>query len=110
MRDDLRVFWNIPKQDELSNTIHNVVVLSIDDTLAEVDATAFGWKQMLRSGFTDWGGTVTTIYAVSPTNDMKSSILDYIENLDTTNLVDSVWFWPRKVDAQYRSTAIPSKK
>jgi len=110
MRDDIKVFWSIPEQSQLSDTLHNVVVLTIDDTLAEIDATAFGWKQMLRSGFTDWGGTITTIYAVSPDENIKSSIKDYIETLDTKNIVDTVWFWPNGVEGQYRSTAIPSMK
>ena len=110
MRDDIKVFWSIPEQSQLSDTLHNVVVLTIDDTLAEIDATAFGWKQMLRSGFTDWGGTITTIYAVSPDENIKSSIKDYIETLDTKNIVDTAWFWPNGVEGQYRSTAIPSMK
>jgi len=110
MRDDIKVFWSIPEQSQLSDTLHNVVVLTIDDTLSEIDATAFGWKQMLRSGFTDWGGTITTIYAVSPDENIKSSIKDYIETLDTKNIVDTVWFWPNGVEGQYRSTAIPSMK
>lgn len=110
MRDDIKVFWTIPQESQLSDKLHNVVVLSIDDTLAEIDATAFGWRQMLRSGFTGWGGTVTTIYAVSPDENMKSSIKDYIEVLDTKNIVDTVWFWPNGVEGQYRSTSIPSMK
>lgn len=109
MRDDIKVFWSIPKESELSDTLHNVVVLSVEDSLAEIDATSFGWKQMLRSGFTDWGGTVTTVYAVCPTDDMKKSIVEFINTLDTENLVDTVWFYPNGVDCQYRSNAIPSK-
>ena len=110
MRDDIKIFWNIPKENELSTTIHNVVVITIDNSLAEIEATAFGWKQMLVSGFTDWGGTVTTVYAISPDTDMIKSIEEYIENIDTENVIDAVWFWPNAVDAQYRSTAIPAMK
>jgi hypothetical protein len=110
MRDDIEIFWNIPTESELSKTLHNVVVITINNTLEEIDATAFGWKQMLRSGFTNWGGTVTTIYAVSPDEHMMSSITDYIKTLDTKNIVDTVWFWPNGIEGQYRSTAIPSMK
>ena len=110
MRDDIKIFWNIPLESQLSDTLHNVVIITIDDTFAEIDATAFGWKQMLRSGFTNWGGTVTTIYAVSPNEEMKTSIKSYIKELDTKNIVDTVWFWPNSVEGQYRNTAIPSMK
>lgn len=110
MRNDIKIFWKLPLESELSNTIHNVVVITIEDTFDEIEATAFGWKQMLRSGFTNWGGTVTTIYAVSIDNNMKLSIEKYIEKLDTKNIIDAVWFWPNSVEAQYRSTAIPTKQ
>ena len=110
MRNDIQVFWVLPDESQLSDKIHNVVVIPIENTLGEIDATAFGWRQMLKSGFTDWGGTVTTIYAVSPNDHMMRSIRDYIENLDIKNIVDTVWFWPNEIEAQYRSTAIPSMK
>ena len=110
MQDNIIIFLDIPAETELSQTLHNVVVITIENTLEEIDAAAFGWKQMLRSGFTNWGGTVTTIYAVSPDKNMMSSITDYVKTLDTKNVVDTVWFWPNGVDGQYRSTAIPSMK
>ena len=110
MQDNIKIFWDIPAETELSQTLHNVVVITIENTLEEIDAAAFGWKQMLRSGFTNWGGTVTTIYAVSPDKHMMSSITDSIKTLDTKKVVDTVWFWPNGVDGQYRSTAIPSMK
>ena len=92
-------------EDQLSPSLHNVLIFPIIDSYDEVEYSALGWKCAIKSAF-EGVYTVSSIFLISPNISLLDDCMKSIHQLNQDTIVDNIWLWPDSAVTPCRNTEV----